>query len=96
MALANLLGMVLCALQTFLLRKTVVVAGYGWCGKGVAMRAKGLGANVIVTEIDPIKGIEAVFDGFRVMPMQEALNMAISLSPLPAVKMLSQKNILLL
>lgn len=52
--------------------KTVVVAGYGWCGKGVAMRAKGLGANVIVTEIDPIKGIETVFDGFRVMPMREA------------------------
>jgi adenosylhomocysteinase len=52
--------------------KTVVVAGYGWCGKGVAMRAKGLGANVIVTEIDPIKAIEAVFDGFKVMPMEEA------------------------
>ncbi len=52
--------------------RTVVVAGYGWCGKGVAMRAKGMGANVIVTEINPIKGIEAVFDGFRVMPMAEA------------------------
>lgn len=52
--------------------KTVVVAGYGWCGKGVAMRAKGLGANVIVTEIDPIKAIEAVFDGFKVMPMDQA------------------------
>lgn len=52
--------------------KNVVVAGYGWCGKGVAMRAKGLGANVIVTEVDPIKAIEAVFDGFRVMPMTEA------------------------
>lgn len=52
--------------------KTVVVAGYGWCGKGVAMRAKGLGANVIVTEIDPIKAIEAVFDGFQVMKMEEA------------------------
>lgn len=52
--------------------KTVVIAGYGWCGKGAAMRAKGLGANVIVTEIDPIKAIEAVFDGFRVMPMEEA------------------------
>ena len=52
--------------------KTVVVAGYGWCGKGVAMRAKGMGANVIVTEIDPVKGIEAVMDGFRVMPMDEA------------------------
>jgi adenosylhomocysteinase len=52
--------------------KTVVVAGYGWCGKGVAMRAKGLGANVIVTEIDPIKAIEAVFDGFTVLPMRDA------------------------
>jgi adenosylhomocysteinase len=52
--------------------KTVVVAGYGWCGKGTSMRAKGLGANVIITEIDPIKATEAVFDGFRVMPMVEA------------------------
>lgn len=52
--------------------KTAVIAGYGWCGKGVAARAKGLGANVIVTEIDPIKAIEAVFDGFRVMTMEEA------------------------
>lgn len=52
--------------------KTVVIAGYGWCGKGCAMRAKGLGAHVIVTEVDPIKAIEAVFDGFDVMPMDEA------------------------
>ena len=52
--------------------KTVVVAGYGWCGKGVAMRAKGLGAQVVVTEIDPIKAMEAVMDGFSVMPMAEA------------------------
>ena len=52
--------------------KNVVIAGYGWCGKGGAMRARGLGANVIVTEVDPIKAIEAVFDGFRVMPMDEA------------------------
>ncbi|AEX85413.1 adenosylhomocysteinase [Marinitoga piezophila KA3] len=52
--------------------KNVVVAGYGWCGKGVAMRAKGLGARVIVTEVDPIKAIEAVMDGFSVMPMDEA------------------------
>ena len=52
--------------------KTVVVAGYGWCGKGVAMRAKGLGAKVIVTEIDPVKAIEAVMDGFTVMKMEEA------------------------
>jgi adenosylhomocysteinase len=50
----------------------VVVAGYGWCGRGVAMRAKGMGANVIVTEIDPTKAIEAVMDGFRVMTMKEA------------------------
>ena len=52
--------------------KTAVIAGYGWCGKGVAMRAKGLGAHVIITEVDPIKAIEAVFDGFEVMPMAEA------------------------
>ncbi len=52
--------------------KTVVVVGYGWCGKGVAMRAKGLGANVIVTEVDAIKAVEAYMDGFRVMPMLEA------------------------
>ncbi len=52
--------------------KTVVVVGYGWCGKGVAMRAKGLGANVIVTEIDAIKAVEAYMDGFAVMPMIEA------------------------
>ena len=50
----------------------VVIAGYGWCGRGVAMRAKGLGADVIVTEIDPVKGIEAVMDGFRVFPMADA------------------------
>lgn len=52
--------------------KSVVVAGYGWCGKGVAMRAKGLGARVIVTEVDPVRAIEAVMDGFSVMPMEEA------------------------
>ncbi|MBR6349044.1 MAG: adenosylhomocysteinase, partial [Lachnospiraceae bacterium] len=52
--------------------KTVVVAGYGWCGKGVAMRAKGFGARVIVTEVDPVRAIEAVMDGYDVMPMSEA------------------------
>ena len=52
--------------------KTVVIAGYGWCGKGAAMRAKGLGAKVIVTEVDPVKAIEAVMDGFTVMKMEEA------------------------
>jgi len=52
--------------------KTVVVAGYGWCGKGVAMRAKGMGADIIVTEVDPIKAMEAVMDGFKVMTMADA------------------------
>ena len=52
--------------------KTVVVAGYGWCGKGVAMRAKGLGARVIVTEVNPVKAMEAVMDGFKVMKMEQA------------------------
>ena len=52
--------------------KTVVVAGYGWCGKGVAMRAKGMGADVVVCEVDPFKALEATMNGFRVMPMDEA------------------------
>ncbi len=52
--------------------KTVVVAGYGWCSRGIAMRAEGLGGNVIVTEVDPLKALEAVMDGYRVMPMLEA------------------------
>jgi adenosylhomocysteinase len=52
--------------------KTVVVAGYGWCSRGIAMRAQGLGGNVIVTEVDPLKALEAVMDGYRVMPMTEA------------------------
>jgi adenosylhomocysteinase len=60
------------ATNILLAGRTLVVVGYGWCGKGVAMRARGLGANVVVTEINPIKAIEAVMDGFRVMPMAEA------------------------
>ncbi|MCJ2541360.1 adenosylhomocysteinase [Thermostichus vulcanus] len=52
--------------------KTVVVAGYGWCAKGVAMRARGMGSQVIVTEVNPVRALEAVMDGFRVMPMSEA------------------------
>jgi adenosylhomocysteinase len=60
------------ATNTLLAGSNVVVAGYGWCGRGFAMRARGLGANVIVTEIDPIKAIEAIMDGFRVMSMSEA------------------------
>ncbi|MEB3177727.1 MAG: adenosylhomocysteinase [Nostocaceae cyanobacterium] len=60
------------ATNILLAGKTLVVAGYGWCGKGTAQRASGMGANVIVTEIDPVRAIEAVMDGFRVMPMAEA------------------------
>lgn len=62
------------ATDILLAGKNVVVAGYGWCGKGVSMRAKGMGANVIVTEVNPIRALEAVMDGFRVMSMIEAAN----------------------
>ncbi len=60
------------ATDVLLAGKNVVVAGYGWCGKGVSMRARGMGSNVIVTEVDPVRALEAVMDGFRVMPMHEA------------------------
>ena len=60
------------ATNVLLAGRNLVVAGYGWCGKGVASRARGMGANVIVTEVNPIRAIEAVMDGFRVMPMIEA------------------------
>ncbi len=60
------------ATNVLLAGKTFVVAGYGWCGRGLAMRARGMGANVIVTEIDPTVALEAVMDGFRVMPMAQA------------------------
>ncbi|KAM3093658.1 adenosylhomocysteinase [Phormidesmis sp. 146-12] len=60
------------ATNILLAGKTIVVAGYGWCGKGTAMRARGMGANVIVTEINPVAAIEAVMDGFQVMPMADA------------------------
>ena len=60
------------ATNVLLAGKNVVVAGYGWCSRGIAMRARGLGANVIVTEVDPLKALEAVMDGYRVMPMIEA------------------------
>jgi len=63
---------VLRASNILLAGKTVVVAGYGWCGRGIAMRARGMGANVVVTEVDPLKALEAVMDGFRVMSMREA------------------------
>ncbi len=60
------------ATNVLLAGKTFVVAGYGWCGRGLASRASGMGANVIVTEVDPLRALEAVMDGYRVMPMQEA------------------------
>ncbi len=60
------------ATNILLAGKVIVVAGYGWCGKGVAQRARGMGANVIVTEINPVSALEAVMDGFRVMPMSQA------------------------
>jgi len=60
------------ATNILLAGRTLVVVGYGWCGKGVALRGRGMGANVIVTEVDPIKAVEAVMDGFRVMPIAGA------------------------
>jgi adenosylhomocysteinase len=60
------------ATNVLLAGKTIVVAGYGWCSRGIAMRAQGMGGNVIVTEVDPLKALEAVMDGFRVMPMVQA------------------------
>ncbi|MEM5775751.1 MAG: adenosylhomocysteinase, partial [Anaerolineaceae bacterium] len=60
------------ATNVLLAGKTFVVAGYGWCGRGLASRARGMGSEVVVTEIDPLKALEAVMDGFRVMPMAEA------------------------
>ncbi|MEA3337506.1 MAG: adenosylhomocysteinase [Chloroflexota bacterium] len=60
------------ATNILLAGKTFVVGGYGWCSRGIAMRAKGLGASVVVTEVEPLKALEAVMDGFRVMPMMEA------------------------
>jgi adenosylhomocysteinase len=63
---------ILRATNTLLAGKTFVVGGYGWCSRGIAMRAQGMGANVIITEIDPLRALEAVMDGYRVMPMLEA------------------------
>ena len=63
---------VLRAANILIAGKTVVVSGYGWCGKGVALRAKALGANVIVCEVDPLKALEAAMEGYRVMPIEKA------------------------
>jgi len=67
---------ILRATNILLAGSTFVVAGYGWCGRGVAMRARGMGANVIVTEVDPVRAIEAVMDGYRVMKMADAATIA--------------------
>ncbi len=69
---------------------TVVVAGYGWCGKGIASRARGMGAEVIVTEVDPIRALEAAMDGLRVMPMSKRRRSAISSSAQPAIARCSE------
>ena len=74
------------ATNVLLAGRTFVVAGYGWCGRGIAMRARGMGANVIVTEIDPTRALEAVMDGYRVMPMAEAARSATSSAPSPATR----------
>ncbi len=63
---------ILRATNVLLAGKNFVIAGYGWCGRGIAMRARGMGANVIIAEVDPLKALEAVMDGYRVMPMSEA------------------------
>jgi adenosylhomocysteinase len=63
---------ILRATNLLLAGKTVVIAGYGWCSKGIAMRAKGMGANIIITEVNPVKALEAAMDGFRVMKMKAA------------------------
>ncbi|MDP1808507.1 MAG: adenosylhomocysteinase [Actinomycetota bacterium] len=67
---------ILRATNILLAGKNFVVGGYGWCGRGLAMRAEGMGANVIITEVDPLKALEAVMDGYRVMPMVEAARIA--------------------
>ena len=75
--------------------KNVVVAGYGWCGKGVAMRARGMGANTIVTEINPIRAIEAAMDGHRVMPMSDAASIGdIFITLTGGMKAVDRKHIL--
>ncbi|MFW6122059.1 MAG: adenosylhomocysteinase [Petrotogales bacterium] len=63
---------ILRATSVLIAGKTFVVSGYGWCGRGIAMRAQGMGANVIVTEVEPVRALEAVMDGFRVMPIKDA------------------------
>lgn len=72
----NTIDGILRATNVLLAGATFVVAGYGWCGRGIAMRARGMGADVIVTEIDPLKALEAHMDGFRVMPMARAVEVA--------------------
>lgn len=67
---------ILRATNVLLAGKTFVVAGYGWCSRGIAMRASGMGSNVIVTEVDPVRALEAAMDGYRVMPMKEAAKVA--------------------
>ena len=72
------------ATNVLLAGRAFVVAGYGWCGRGVALRAKGMGAHVIVTEVDPLRALEAVMDGFQVLPMEDAAEVGDIFVPRPA------------
>jgi adenosylhomocysteinase len=84
------------ATNILLCGKTFVVCGYGWCGKGLAMRAKGMGANVIVTEVDYVKAIEAAMDGFRVMKLEQAMPEAdIIITVTGDLNVVDEKHILL-
>ena len=74
------------ATNVLLAGRKLVVAGYGMCGRGVAMRAKGMGAHVIVTEVDPLRALESVMDGFEVLPMERAPRSATSSSRRPGTR----------
>ena len=76
------------ATNILLAGRTIVVAGYGWCGRGLASRADGMGAHVVVTEVNPVRALEALMDGYRVMPMLEAARAVPKLVPVPVSSVL--------
>jgi len=85
------------ATNMLLAGRTVVVCGYGWCGRGIAMRARGMGANVIVVEVDPVKALEAVMDGYRVMPLTEAAKIGdIFITATGCTKVIRKEHMLLM
>ena len=85
---------ILRATSVLIAGKTFVVCGYGWCGKGVSMRAKGMGANVVITEVDPVRALEAVMDGFRVMPIKEAAKIGDIFVTVTGNKYVIDKNVI--